>query len=110
MNIKELFNEWTSLCNESIGFQRAGIDDQMTKEMHDRDNYVYHKREELESILFPLLTDRITLYFDKTDRPVFWQKCDEVKYKGYIQVDSTILCDTFSCETVSGSTTFAKKP
>lgn len=103
-----LYHELNELTIESIGFQRAGIDD--VNFDRNRDNFVFNRIKDIEKELFPLLTNRVTLTFKNKPRPEFWKECDNLKYKGYIVVDNKIDCDMFNCETVSGTITFAKTP
>lgn len=108
MEIKQLYNEWKSLKSESINFQRAGIDDNMSESMHKRDTYVFNRIKEIEPIIFAALTERQTLTFNNKIRHEMWQECDLLYYAGWIEVENTIKCDQFSCDTVTGSVTYAK--
>lgn len=66
MDIKEMYTEWKSLKNESINYQRAGIDDMMTDKMHERDTYVFNRIKEIEEEMFPTLQGQVKIVFDNT--------------------------------------------
>jgi hypothetical protein len=47
----ELLNEYIKVGIESISYQRAGIDDNLTEEMRERDSYLFNRKIEIISIL-----------------------------------------------------------
>lgn len=107
-NINELLKEYDVLCIESIGFQRAAIDN--VDFDRERDNYVYNRIIEIEKLLFPLLTNRVEVLFNQTSRQKMWRKCDEYEHNGYIIIKNLTDCDQFACNTVTGKIIFAKRP
>lgn len=107
-DLKEMIIEWRKLCSERIGFMRAGADG--VDFDFERDRMVAQRIEELEKMIFPLLTERQTLNFNNTPRPDMWRSCDALRYSGWIEVESNIQCDQFRCDTVTGSVVFAKDP
>ncbi len=108
---KELYDEWKKLKLESINYQRAGIDGEMSDQSMGIDAFIHKRIKEIEPLLFPFLTERSILTYHNT--PVKdAEKEQDIFYNGNYLVDWVKVFDSLivTNNLVSGQIIYAKKP